>query len=125
YVYFGEDFCNGVPFSRVSGDSLIFGAAQTNTQMFETALAKFDSALAHPGLQQDDGTITNLALVGRARALLDLGRFDEAGAGGADVPTEFQYVSEHAESPLSIQNAIWSYTSQGLWSVANEEGGNG
>jgi len=125
YVYFGEDFCNGVPFSRVSGDSLIFGAAQTNTQMFETALGKFDSALAHPGLQQDDGTITNLALVGRARALLDLGRFDEAAAAVADVPTEFQYVSEHAESPLSIQNAIWSYTSQGLWSVANQEGGNG
>ena len=29
YVYFGEDFCSGVPFSRVSGDSLIFGAPQT------------------------------------------------------------------------------------------------
>jgi hypothetical protein len=125
YVYFGEDFCNGVPFSRTSGDSLIFGAAQTNTQMFETALAKFDSALAHPSLAQDDGTITDLALVGRARALLDLGRFDEAAAAVADVPTEFQYVSEHSESPLSLQNAIWSYSSGGLWSVADQEGDNG
>jgi hypothetical protein len=125
YVYFGEDFCNGVPFSRVSGDSLVFGPPQTNTQMFETAVAKFDSALAHPGLQQDDGTITNLAIVGRARALVDLGRFDEAAAAVVDVPTEFQYVTEHAESPLSLQNAIWSYTDQGLWSVANLEGGTG
>jgi len=125
YVYFGEDFCNGVPFSRISGDSLIFGTGQTNTQMFETAVAKFDSALAHPGLQQDDGTITNLALVGRARALVDLGRFDEAAAAVVDVPTDFQYVSEHAEAPLSLQNAIWSYTDQGLWSVADSEGGVG
>ena len=125
YVYFGEDFCNGVPFSRVSGDSLIFGAAQTNQAMFETAVAKFDSALAQPGLAVDDGTITGLATVGRARALVDLGRFAEAAAAVADVPTEFQYVSEHAESPLQLQNAIWSYTSQGLWSVSDLEGGAG
>jgi hypothetical protein len=125
YVYFGEDFCNGVPFSRVSGDSLIFGAAQTNQAMLETAVAKFDSALAQPGLAVDDGTITGLATVGRARALVDLGRFAEAAAAVADVPTEFQYVTEHAESPLQLQNAIWSYTSQGLWSVSDLEGGTG
>jgi hypothetical protein len=125
YVYFGEDFCSGVPFSRVSGDSTIFGAAQTTDQIFEAALAKFDSALAHPGLASDDGTITNLALVGRARALLDLGRFDEAAAAVADVPTDFQYVTEHAGAPLQLQNAIWNYTSQGLWSVADQEGGAG
>jgi starch-binding outer membrane protein, SusD/RagB family len=125
YVYFGEDFCAGVPFSRVSGDSLIFGAPQTTQATFETALAKFDSALAHPGLSQDDGTITNLALVGRARTLLDLGRYAEAADAASTVPTEFQYVSEHAESPLQIQNAIWVYTNQGLWSVADQEGGAG
>jgi hypothetical protein len=125
YVYFGEDFCSGVPFSRTSGDSLIFGTPQTTQATFESALAKFDSALAHPGLSQDDGTITNLALVGRARALLDLGRYAEAAAAVSAVPTDFQYVSEHAESPLQIQNAIWVYTNQGLWSVADQEGGAG
>jgi len=125
YVYFGEAFCNGVPFSHVVGDSTVFGTAQTDSAMFEGALVKFDSALAQPGLSADDGTITNLAIVGRARALVDLGRFDEAAAAVVDVPTEFQYVTEHAESPLSLQNAIWSYTDQGLWSVANLEGGAG
>ena len=34
-------------------------------------------------------------------------------------------MSEHAEAPLSLQNAIWSYTDQGLWSVADQEGGAG
>ncbi len=125
YIFFGEDFCSGVPFSRVSGDSLIFGAPQTTQAIFETAVAKFDSALAQPGLALDDGTITDLAAIGRARALVDLGRFTEAAAAVADVPTDFQFVTEHAESPLSLQNAIWSYTDQGLWSVADQEGENG
>jgi hypothetical protein len=93
--------------------------------MFETAVAKFDSALAQPGLALDDGTITNLAAVGLARALVDLGQFPQAAAAVADVPTDFQYVTEHAGSPLSLQNAIWSYTDQGLWSVSDQEGGNG
>lgn len=125
YVYFGETFCSGVPFSRVSGDSLIFGGPETTTQMFDRAVAVFDAALAEPGLANDDGTITNLATVGRARALVNLGRFAEAAAAVATVPTEFVYATEHAESPLRLQNAIWSYTNQGLWSVADVEGGVG
>jgi len=125
YVYFGETFCSGVPFSRVSGDSLIFGVPETTTQMFERGLGAFDAALAEPGLSADDGTITNLAAVGRGRALLDLGRFAEAAAAVAAVPTDFVYATEHAESPLRLQNAIWSYTNQGLWSVADAEGGVG
>lgn len=126
YVYFGETFCSGVPFSRVSGDSLIFGNPLTTTQVFDTALARFDEALAEPGLAVDDGTITNLATVGRARALLNLGRFAEASAAVAGVvPTEFVYATEHAESPLRLQNAIFSYTNSGLWSVSDAEGGVG
>jgi tetratricopeptide (TPR) repeat protein len=123
YVYFGEDFCSGVPFGRVRGDTITFGQPQTTQATFESALAKFDSALAHPGLSGDeDGSITNLALVGRARALLDLGRYDEAASAASAVPTEFQYVTEHADSPLKLQNAIWSYTNSGLWSVSDMEG---
>lgn len=125
YVYFAEDFCSGVPFSRINGDSLVFGTPQTTTQMLDTALARFDSALAHPGLVNDDGTITNLAMVGRGRALLDLGLFTEAAAAVSAVPTEYQYVTEHSDSPLRLQNAIWSYTDQGLWSVSDQEGGVG
>jgi hypothetical protein len=125
YVYFGETFCSGVPFSRVSGDSLIFGTPETTTQIFERALASFDAALAEPGLSADDGTITSLAEVGRGRALLNLGRFAEAAAAVAAVTPEFVYATEHAESPLRIQNAIWSYSTQGLWSVADGEGGVG
>jgi hypothetical protein len=123
YVYFAEDYCSGVPFGRTSGDSLIFGPSQTTAEMFDTALARFDAALAHPGLSGDaEGLITNLALVGRGRALLGLGRFAEAAAAVAAVPTEFSYGTEHADSPERLQNAIWSYAATSLWSVANLEG---
>jgi hypothetical protein len=129
YLFFGESFCSGVPYSSISGDTLTFGLPQTTQQTFETALARFDAALAHPGLGQDDGSVTSLAAVGRARALLDLGRteadFAEAAAAVADVPTDFQYITEHAESPQRLQNAIWSYSSGFLWSVSDQEGGAG
>ena len=122
YLYFGEDFCSGVPFSKVRGDTLTFGQPETTPEIFTTALAKFDSALAQPGLANDDGSITNLALVGRARALLDLGQYTDAADAVVDVPTDFAYDTEHADSPLKLQNAIWSYTNSGLWSVSDLEG---
>ena len=125
YVYFGENFCSGVPFSRQQGDSAVFGGPETTQQIYEIALSKFDSALAEPGLAADDGTITNLATVGRARALLGLGRFDEAAAAATAVPTEFAYQNEHADAPLRLQNAIYVYTNEGLWSVSDFEGGVG
>ncbi|HET8837136.1 MAG TPA: RagB/SusD family nutrient uptake outer membrane protein [Gemmatimonadales bacterium] len=125
YVYFGEDFCSGVPFSKVRGDTITYGTQQTTTEIFTAALAKFDSALAQPGLAEDDGTITNLATVGRARALLDLDQFTDAADAAAAVPGDFNYDTEHADSPQRLQNAIWSYTNGGLWSVSDVEGGNG
>jgi hypothetical protein len=122
YLFFGESFCSGVPFSRLEGEEIVFGEPQTTQEIFETALGRFDAALAHPGLSGDDGTIGNLAAVGRGRALVNLRRFAEAAAAVAGVPTEFQYVTEHSESPLRLQNAIWSYSTGFLWSVSDQEG---
>jgi hypothetical protein len=125
YIFFGESFCSGVPYSKLDGDTIVYGAPMTTQQTLETALARFDAALAHPGLAADDGSITSLAAVGRGRALLDLGRYSEAAAAVVDVPTDFQYVTEHAESPLRLQNAVYSYSVGWLWSVSDEEGGAG
>lgn len=122
YVYFGENFCSGVPFSRVRGDTTTFGVPQTTAQTFGLAISRFDSALAQPGLEFDDGSIANLAAVGKGRALLNLDSFPQAAAAVAAVPTEFVYATEHAETPLRLQNAIWSYTNGYLWSVADSEG---
>jgi hypothetical protein len=125
YLYFGESFCSGVPYSRLDGDTLVFGAPSTTEETFGLALARFQEAVDHPGLTEDDGSVTGLASVGLGRALVNLGRFTEAAAAVADVPTDFQYVTEHAESPLRLQNPIWSYSVGFLWSVSDEEGGTG
>ncbi|HEU4524887.1 MAG TPA: hypothetical protein VFR62_07680 [Gemmatimonadales bacterium] len=129
YIYFGESFCSGVPFSRLEGDQVVYGAPQTTDEMFQTAVARFDAALAEPGVQLEldpesglEPEITHLAAVGKARALLNRGLFAEAAAAVVDVPTEFQYVTEHADSPLRLQNAIYSYSIGWLWSVSDLEG---
>ncbi|MEO6058000.1 MAG: hypothetical protein ABIQ49_14315 [Gemmatimonadales bacterium] len=122
YISFAEDFCSGVPFSRVDGDSIAFGAPETTAQIFTRAVERFDSALAHPGIGED---VANLAAVGKARALLGLDQVAEAAAAVADVPTEFQYVTEHSESPQRLRNAIFQYSSDFLWSVSDLEGGVG
>ena len=123
YVFFGESFCSGVPFSRLEGDEIVYGAPQTTDEMFQTAVSRFDAALAEPGTAAEESQeIAYLASIGKARALLDRGLFAEAAAAVAAVPTEFQYVTEHAESPLRLQNAIWSYSVGWLWSVSDQEG---
>jgi hypothetical protein len=48
--------------------------------------------------------------------------YTEAADAVADVPTDFTYQTEHADSPQKLQNAIWSYTNSGLWSVSDLEG---
>ena len=81
---------------------------------------KFDAALAAPGLANDDGTITNLAAVGRARALLNLGPVRRGGRGRGRRADRVRVRDRARRSPLRLQNAIWSYTNQGLWSVADQ-----
>ena len=126
YIYFGESFCSGVPFSRLEGEEVVFGERQTTDQMFQTAVSQFDAALAEPGTANEDTQeIAYLASVGKGRALVDRGLFAEAAAAVAAVPTDFQYVTEHADSPLRLQNAIYSYSVGFLWSVSDEEGGVG
>ncbi len=122
YISFGEDFCSGVPFSRVDGDTVVFGAPETTEQVFGRAIARFDAALAHPGISED---VANLAAVGKARALLNLGQFVDAAAAVAAVPTDFQYVTEHAESPQRLRNAVFAYGNDFLWSLSDFEGGVG
>lgn len=122
YVYFAEGFCSGVPYSeRVNGDP-VFGNPETTTETLARAIARFDAALASPGAASEE---INAASVGKGRALLNDGQYSAAAAAVQNVPTNFEYVLEHATSPLSLRNAIYLLTNGGQWSVANVEGGNG
>lgn len=98
YILFGELYCSGVPFSRtIYGGDIEYGKPLTTAEMFQAAVARFDTALT---FATDDGDIHRLALVGKARALLDL---DDPAAAAAlvdpgSVPTDFEYVTTYSTS---------------------------
>jgi starch-binding outer membrane protein, SusD/RagB family len=126
YIMFAENYCSGVPFSKLRDDSsLDYGQPQTTTQMLETALAYFDKAIAAATAANNSAQL-NLARVGRARALLNLNRVTEAAAAVAQVPTSYQYDIQHSENTARQNNGVWSIThSRRGYSVAHNEGGNG
>jgi starch-binding outer membrane protein, SusD/RagB family len=126
YILFGENFCSGVPVSRQHPDGRIeYGQQETTTQMFNRALAQFDAALA-AATAANSTLQLNLARVGRARALLGLGQYQQAAAAVANVPTSFQYLMHHSETSARQNNTVWSFNNnQGRWSVPDRQGTNG
>jgi starch-binding outer membrane protein, SusD/RagB family len=126
YVYFGENYCSGVPISEMAPDgSIEYGPAETTVQVFNRAIARFEGARA----AATSGNLTtqrHLAQLGIARALLGLGRYQEAAAAAAEVPTGFAYELWHSESSAEQNNGVWAVNNNaGRWSVADNEGGNG
>ena len=126
YVLFGENYCSGVPFSTLSsGGSIVYGDPQTRDQVLTTAVAKFDSAITI-ATAEEDADLLNLARVGKARALLDLGRFADAATAASPVPTTFEYLVRSSANSLRQNNGIWNYTANTFaFSVPEREGDNG
>ena len=126
YVLFGENYCSGVPFSSLdNAGKITYGDPQTRDQVLTTAVAKFDSAITI-ATAQDEADLLNLARVGKARALLDLGQFANAAAAATPVPTSFEYLVRSSANSLRQNNGIWNYTANTFaFSVPDREGGNG
>ena len=122
YVTLSEGWCGSVPFSTVppEGDidpnAIEFGAPQTTTQMNEAAIAAFDAALAA-------NPANELAMVGKGRALLNIGRYAEAEAAVADVGDTFVYLIEHSTNTDAQNNSINALMDNGRYTISNLEGG--
>jgi hypothetical protein len=82
------------------------------------AVLRFDAALAI-----DAGN--DAAKVGKARALVNLGRYAEAAAAVSGVPTTFLRVIAHSENTSDQENPIFNLQSNGRYSLSEKEGGNG
>jgi hypothetical protein len=124
YVFFGETFCSGTPFSNVdkSGE-LTFGEPQTTEEMFQAAVSRFDLALDNTGGSAEMGY---LAAVGKGRALLNLGMTGEAATAVSSVPTDFTYWLEHSVATPGQSNGIYIMSAvRRQYSVADGEGING
>lgn len=129
-IFLAELFCSGIPLSTFDFDGDYTLRAGSSTQeVFEHALVLFDTALALTG---DSTRLLQLAHLGRARALLNLGRFGEALAEAAQVPDGYQYaVSFSVASGTDAVNFArlqdWNPADASLqaFSVSDREGMNG
>lgn len=134
YVLLAETFCSGIPFTELSADggSFAYGTPQTTQQVLQAAAARFDTAVTvaeaavkknnDPRAQQE----AYLARVGRARALVGLGRYAEAAVAVASVPTSFSYDIQYSENTGRENNGVYGFNVvNARWSVADQEGGNG
>jgi hypothetical protein len=119
-----SDFCNGIPLSDGSGEEIILGVPQSVDEVFASAVAAFDSAIALvPGTSSDQVLINRAARIGKGRAQLGLNQIDAAAATVAGIPTSFAYQSTFS---LTTQtNTIWAQgRSAGRYTVGDSVEGN-
>jgi hypothetical protein len=129
-LMFAELYCSGVPFSHLDNSGVVvFGMPESSTQMYQDAIAQFDTATM---IATDSARIQQLAAIGKARALLDLGEYDSAATAASAVPTTF--VSNANFSSAHLIENIWyaeaeyvaaSSYGQASYYIANGKGGNG
>ncbi len=119
----GEHFCNGIPLSDVVNGEFVYGGPITVDSAFTRAVAWGDSALLYVEGDQN-GQVTNMARIVRARALLNRGQFAAAAAAVAAVSTDYEYLVTHSAN--TVVNELWSINvGQKRYVVADVDGGTG
>ncbi|HSH46436.1 MAG TPA: RagB/SusD family nutrient uptake outer membrane protein, partial [Longimicrobiales bacterium] len=97
-VLLGEVMCSA---------ALDTGPELTRPELWEAALDRFDRAAA-AAESAGDTEIQNLVRVGQARALLNLGRLQEAGDLAALVPEGFNVVATFSDASARRQNRLYT-----------------
>ncbi len=129
-IFLAELFCSGIPLSTIDfGGDFTYHAGSTTAEVFGHAVALFDTALEFAG---DSARIADMARIGRARALLGLGRYAEAADGLAGIASDYRYnvtYNKVSVGTASAQNfaRIAGVFSSSIWdfTVPDQEGGNG
>src|SRR5918992_2730578 len=124
YILLGENFCSGVPVSTLTdAGGTEFGPPLSTDELFTEAIERFDAAIA---ASDADSPEQYLAMVGKARALLNLDRPADAATVAAGVPNDFVFHVQHSDNTARQENGVFAYVNlQGRWTVANSEGGEG
>jgi hypothetical protein len=104
-VLLGEGFCSGVISTVDENGQIVFGSELTPTQLLEAAVERFTTAI---DAASGNSGILDMARLGRARALLDLGRFAEAQADAALIPVGFEAQATASATTIRRQNRVWS-----------------
>jgi starch-binding outer membrane protein, SusD/RagB family len=108
-VMLGEAMCTG---------AVNLSAEMTSPQLFEAALVRFDNALTHTAAANDP-LVTHFARLGRARALLNLGRYDEAATEAATIPSSFVIGTSGDATFARRQNIVHTHVTQGFFGTVD------
>jgi hypothetical protein len=117
-----EDYCPGFPLNEVVDGRLAYRPPLPAAGVYERALADFDSAVVYAA---DSTRIRHAAELGRARALMGLGRIAEAGTAATSVPTPYVWNAEYTTSDIYQPNTLAFQLFSARESVADREGGTG
>lgn len=104
-VMLGEAMCTG---------AINVGPELTSLQLFDEANTRFDRALTHTAAANDP-QVTHFARLGRARALLNLGRYDDAATDAAMIPPDFVIGTSGDLTYTRRQNLVFVHVTQGFF----------
>ena len=121
YVIVAEGYCNGIPVGNAD-DANPKTEILSNVDLFNRAIAQFDTALATAAAT--DAKVRNAALVGKARALVDLKRYGDAATAVAAVATDYVYNVEYSNTTIINDVYDWMYATPNF-GPSDREGGNG
>ncbi len=123
-VYLAEMFCNGVPLTQVPFDGgLEYTRGLSTNELFEAAVALFDTAILYAN---DSIRVSEFAKIGKGRALVNLGRYDEARDIVRDVQSSYLYSLSYTNATGGVP--FWKGTdhqNQTIIEIINGEGGVG
>jgi hypothetical protein len=107
-----ETYCNGIPLGHTDNGNVMLGPPLTNSQVYDSASAHLDSALAYTAGGTDPGNpfIHQAALIVKARILVNKGQYAAAAAlvSTAAVPSSYQYLWTSSTASNSDDNGLWS-----------------
>ena len=105
-----DNYCNGIPLGHTEDGVFVNGAPITIAQVYDSASAHLDTAMAFSSKATDAGSvyINRAARVWKARVLIDKDKANAANAATivASVPTTFVY--DMTFSSVSGSNGMWS-----------------
>lgn len=96
-VLLGEGFCS------VALDA---GPELSREEVWELAVESFTNAIAGAETAGNDDLL-HMATLGRARALLNLGRAEEAAADAAEIPEGFEYQANYSPASARSENNVY------------------